>query len=258
MIDALIRWSLGNRLLVLAGAGALMIWGIIETIRMPVDVFPDLTAPTVTIVADAHGMAPEEVETLLTFPIETAMNGANGVRRVRSRTQVGIAVVSVDFEWGTDIFRARQVVAERLQLVNATLPPGTEPAVMGPVTSIMGDILFIGLTSDHHSPMELRTVGEWRIARRLLAVPGVAQTITMGGDERQFQVLLDPKRLDAWEITADQVAHALEKANENTSAGFLVEGGQEHLIQGLGRVRNVDDIANTLVTMRGVLQVIVG
>jgi CzcA family heavy metal efflux pump len=258
MIDAIIRGSLQNRPLVLAAALGLLVWGGLETASMPVDVFPDLTAPTVTIIGDVHGMAPEEVETILTIPIETAMNGANGVRRVRSRTQVGIAVISIDFNWGTDIFHARQVVAERLQLVTATLPQNIDPPVMGPVTSIMGDILFIGLTSEEHSPMELRTMGEWQVARRLLAVPGVAQTITMGGDVRQYQVLLDPKRLDALEITADQVAHALEEANANTSAGFLVEGGQEHLIQGLGRVQNAEDIGNTLVTMRGGLPVLVG
>lgn len=258
MVDGIIRWALGNRLLVLSGAIALMVWGTLETVRTPVDVFPDLTAPTVTIVADAHGMAPEEVEAIFTVPIETAMNGANGVRRVRSKTQVGIAVVSVDFGWATDIFQARQIVSERLQLVTASLPPGTEPPVMGPIASVMGEILFIGITSESHSPMELRTVGEWQVARRLLAVPGVAQTLVMGGDARQYQVLLDPKRLDAWEVTADAVAHALEKANENTSAGFVVEGGQEHLIHGLGRIQGTADIANTLVTTRGGRPVLVG
>ncbi len=258
MVDGIIRWALSNRLLVLAIAVALMAWGGLETARTPVDVFPDLTAPTVTLVADAHGMAPEEVEALLTLPIETAMNGATGVRRVRSKTQVGIAVIDVDFDWGTDIFRARQVVSERLQLVTATLPPDVEPPVMGPVASIMGEILYIGLTSKNHSPMELRTAGEWQIARRVLAIPGVAQTIVMGGDIRQFQVLLDPRRLDAWEITADEVAQTLRKANENTSAGFLVEGGQEQLIQGLGRIQTVEDIAATLVTMRDDRPVLVG
>jgi len=258
MVDGIIRWALSNRLLVLAIAVALMAWGGLETARTPVDVFPDLTAPTVTLVADAHGMAPEEVEALLTLPIETAMNGATGVRRVRSKTQVGIAVIDVDFDWGTDIFRARQVVSERLQLVTATLPPDVEPPVMGPVASIMGEILYIGLTSKNHSPMELRTTGEWQIARRVLAIPGVAQAIVMGGDIRQFQVLLDPRRLDAWEITADEVAQTLRKANENTSAGFLVEGGQEQLIQGLGRIQTVEDIAATLVTMRDDRPVLVG
>ena len=255
MVDSIIRWSLENRLFVIVGALGLLIWGGYEASRMPVDVFPDLTSPTVSVIADAHGMAPEEVEALLTLPIETAMNGATGVRRVRSKTSVGIAVVSVDFEWGMDILVARQVVAERLQLVAATLPPGVDTPVIGPVTSFMGDVLFIGLTSETHSPMELRTAADWTVSRRLLAVPGVAQVITMGGEIRQFQVLLRPEKLDAFEITADQVAHALETANENTSAGFLIEGGQEHLIHGFGRVKDERDIGETLVKMRGGLPV---
>ena len=257
MIDGIIRWSLENRLLVLVGAVALMIWGAIETSRTPVDVFPDLTAPTVTVISEAHGMAPAEVETLLTFPIETALNGAAGVRRVRSQTMVGISIIWVDFEWGTEIYRARQIVAERLQEVRASLPTDVPPPVLGPVTSIMGDILFVGLTSDVHTPMELRTLADWTVARRLLAVPGVAQVIPIGGEVRQFQVMLDPDRLDAWQLTADEVAHALERANQNTSAGFLLESGQEHLIHGLGRISSVDDIADTLVTMRGRLPVLV-
>ena len=255
MIDAIIRWSLENRLFVVVGALGLLAWGGYEASRMPVDVFPDLTSPTVAVIADAHGMAPEEVEALLTLPIETAMNGATGVRRVRSKTSVGIAVVSVDFEWGVDILAARQVVAERLQLVASTLPPGIDPPVIGPIASFMGDVLFVGLTSETHTPMDLRTAADWTVSRRLLAVPGVAQVITIGGEVRQFQVLLRPERLDAFEITADEVAHALETANENTSAGFLVEGGQEHLIHGLGRVRNEGDIGETLVKMRGGLPV---
>jgi CzcA family heavy metal efflux pump len=258
MIDAVIRASLQHRALVLVAGALVLVGGAYQAAIMPVDVFPDLTAPTVTIVADAHGMAPEEVESLLTFPLETALNGAAGVRRVRSTTQVGVAVVSVDFDWDTDIYRARQIVSERLQLLSTTLPPDVEQPVMGPITSIMGEILFVGLGSDTHSRMDLRTTADWTIVRRLLAVPGVAQVIPIGGDVRQFQVQLDPKRLDAYEVTADDVAHALEDSNENTSAGFLVEGGQEHLIHGVGRVRNVEDIAASLVTMRGDLPVLVG
>ncbi len=257
MIDAIIRASLERRALVLACAIGLLAWGGRQAARMPVDVFPDLTAPTVNIIADAHGMAPGEVETLITFPMETALNGAAGVRRVRSTTQVGVVVVSVDFDWDTDIYRARQIVSERLQLVASQLPPGIDPPVMGPVASIMGEILFLGLVSDRHSAMDLRTAADWKVARRLLAVPGVAQVVAIGGDVRQFQVQLDPKRLDAYEITADDVAHALEVANENTSAGFLVEGGQEHLIHGVGRVRGPDDIGRSLVVMRGGLPVLV-
>lgn len=266
MIDGIIRWSLQNRLFVLAAALGLIAWGAVETSRTPVDVFPDLTAPTVSIIAEAHGMAPEEVEVLLTLPIESALNGAAGVRRVRSKTSTGIAVINVDFEWGTDVHRARQFIAERLQLVRGSLPPEAEPPVMGPITSVMGDILFVGLTSDRHSPMELRTAGDWTVARRLLAAPGVAQVIVMGGDERQFQVLLDPRRLDAHEVTAEDVAHALEQSNENTSAGFLIESDQEQLIHGIGRVRTVDDVGMALVRLwkgtpllvRDVADVVVG
>ena len=250
MIDGIIRWSLHNRLVVVCAAIGVMAWGAWLASHMPVDVFPDLTAPSVSIIAEAHGMAAEEIEALLTFPIETAMNGAAGVRRTRSQTWLGIAVISVDFAWGTPIMAARQVVAERLQMVNSKLPKSAEPPMMGPTTSVMGDILFVGLTSDEHDPMTLRTLADWTIARRLLAVPGVAQVIPAGGDVRQLQVLLDPHRLDAYELTADDVAHALEMANENTSAGFVVQGGQEHLIHGIGRVQSVADIAATMITMR--------
>ncbi len=257
MIDAILRLSLRHRALVLSAAAGLCVWGLWQASNAPVDVFPDLTAPTVTIIADAHGMAPTEVEALLTLPIETAVNGAPNVRRVRSSTSVGVAVVWVDFTWGTDIYRARQVVAERLQVLRSTLPPDVPPPTLGPVTSIMGDVLFVGLTSATHSPMTLRTVADWTLSRRLLAVPGVAQVIAMGGDVRQFHVELDPRKLDAFGLAADDVAHALETANENTSAGFLVHGGQEHLIHGVGRVHGADDIGATLVTQRGGLPVLV-
>ncbi len=257
MVDGIIRWSLGHRLFAIVAAVALVVWGSVEAARLPVDVLPDVTAPTVSVVAEAHGMAPQEIEALLTLPVETALNGATGVRRVRSRTAVGIAVISVDFEWGTDIFQARQLVAERLALVSSTLPPDVEPPVLGPITSVMGDILYVGLTAEGQPPMAARTVADWTIARRILAIPGVAQVFTMGGDVRQFQVLLDPQRLDAYELSADDVAHALERANENTSAGFLVEAGREQLIHGIGRIQSTEDIAQTLVTTRGGLPVLV-
>ncbi len=250
MVDRIIRWSLKNRLLVLLGAAVLMGWGMVEAVRMPVDVFPDLTAPTVTVITEAHGMAPEEVETLITFPIETALNGASGVRRVRSSTSVGIAVVWVEFDWGTDIYQARQIVAEKIQLVRGSLPPELEPPVLAPISSIMGEIMFIAITSERHEPMEIRTRADWQIRRRLLAVPGVSQVIPIGGDARQFQVSLIPERLSAYGISVAEVIDAIEKTNENTSAGFLVEGGQEFLIHGEGRVYRPEDIGETVVALR--------
>lgn len=250
MINALIRWSLSNRLAVVIISALLMLVGGYVTTTVPVDVFPDLTAPTVTILVEGHGMAPEEMETLVTFPIETAVNGAANVRRVRSATAVGIAVAWVEFEWGTDIYRARQTVTERLTAIAGKLPEQVEPPALAPISSIMGEILFISLTSDRHNLLDLRTVATTDIRRRLLSVAGVSQVTPIGGDEKQYQVVLSPQRLRAYGISTDEVAEALRSTNENVSAGFLVQGGQESVIQGIGRIRNVDDIANTVVAVR--------
>ena len=258
MIAKAISWSLANRLFVVAGAVLLILWGGYETSRMPVDVFPDLTAPTVTILADAHGMAPEEMETVITLPIETAMNGAAGVRRIRSSTSVGAAVIWVEFDWGTDIYRARQVVSERLQLASASLPPDVPAPVLAPVSSIMGEIMFIALTSDRHTAMELKTAADWVVRRRLLAVPGVAQVVPIGGDTRQYQVLVHPQRLAAYRVGLNDVTAALAGSNENTSAGFYVENGQEYLIYGLGRIERLEDIGQTVVAVRNGVPVHVG
>jgi Cu/Ag efflux pump CusA len=195
MLDSVIRWSIRNRLLVVAAAAILLIAGTITAARMPVDVFPDLTAPTVAVLTEAHGMAPEEVETLVTFPIETSVNGATGVRRVRSSTSQGISIVWVEFDWGTEIFRARQIVNERLQLVGAALPAGAGPPVLAPISSIMGEIMLIAVTGNQSvSQMDMRSVADWTVRRRLLAVPGVSQVIPLGGEVRQYQVLVDPAR----------------------------------------------------------------
>ena len=250
MIANIIRWSLTNRLFVLVAATALMLWGGYQTARMPVDVFPDLTAPSVTVVAEAHGMSPTEVESVVTFPIETALNGSAGVRRVRSISTIGLSVVTVEFEWGTDIFRARQVVAEKLQLARATLPPDMPPPQMAPAASVMGEIMFIALTSATASGAELKAAADWVVRRRVLAVPGVAEVITIGGDEKQYQVTLRPERLSAFGVTVDAVLKALRETNQNAPAGFYLEGGQEYLIQGVGRVQRPEDIGETVVALR--------
>jgi CzcA family heavy metal efflux pump len=251
MIDAVIRWSLQNRLFVLLGAGILLATGAYTALHMPVDVFPDLTAPTVTVITEAHGMAPEEAESQIAFPIETALNGAPGVRRVRSAAATGIAIVWVEFDWGTDIYQARQIVSEKLQLASASLPPGADRPTLAPVSSIMGEILFIALTSDKHDAMELKTAADWVLRKRLLAIPGVSQVIPTGGETKQYQVVLRPERLSAYGIAVDEVVKALRETNENTSAGFLLEGGQQYLIHGIGRVRRVADIGETVVAVRG-------
>lgn len=251
MLDTMIRWSIANRLLVVAAAALLLVAGTITAARMPVDVFPDLTAPTVTVLTEAHGMAPEEVETLVTFPIETAVNGATGVRRVRSSTSQGISIVWVEFDWGTDIYRARQVVGEKLQLVGGSLPGGTGPPVLAPISSIMGEIMLVAITGDESvSPMEMRSVADWSVRRRLLAVPGVSQVIPLGGEVRQYQVLVDPPRLAAYEVSLEAVLRAAEGSNLNASGGVFMEGGQEYLIRGTGRVGGVDDIGATVVAER--------
>jgi CzcA family heavy metal efflux pump len=257
MIEKSINWSLRSRLLVFVTALLLLLWGGYETLRMPVDVFPDLTAPTVTVVAEAHGMAPQEVENLITRPIESALNGAAGVRRVRSSTGIGIAVVWVEFEWGTDIYQARQIVNEKLQLANSSLPQDQAPPVLAPITSIMGEIMFIALHSDRHDLMELKTAADWTLRPRLLAVPGVAEVIPNGGQTRQYQVNLDPIKLAAYQVSVDEVIDAVSMTNKNVSAGFYVDGGQEVLIHGEGRVSNVDDIEETLVVMRDGLPILV-
>ncbi len=250
MINALIRWSLSNRLAVLMISGLLLSAGTYVAATMPVDVFPDLTAPTVTILVEGRGMAPEEMETLVTFPIETAVHGAANVRRVRSATAVGTAVVWVEFEWGTDIYRGRQTVTERLTSIVGNLPEQVEPPVLAPVSSIMGEILFISLTSDRYSQLDLRTVATTDVRRRLLSVAGVSQVTPIGGDQKQYQVVLSPQRLRAYQMTVEQVAEALRETNENVSAGFLVQGGQESIIQGIGRIETVQDIGDTVVTVR--------
>jgi CzcA family heavy metal efflux pump len=249
MLNSWIRWSLDNRLLVLAAAVLLLVAGAWTASRLPVDIFPDLTAPTVTVLTEAHGMAPEEVEALVTFPIETTMNGATGVRRVRSSTAQGISVVWVEFDWSVEIFRARQIVSEKLQTLAATLPAGISPPVLAPVSSVMGEILMIGLTGSQ-SPQELRTAADWTLRRRLLAIPGVSQVIPIGGEVKQYQVIADPARMRAAGVTLAQVVAATAGSNANASGGVFMDRGQEVVIRGLGRIRSAEELAETVVTVR--------
>lgn len=257
MIDGLIRWSLRHRSAVVALAVAFLIWGGWTASRIPLDVLPDLTAPTVTILAEAPGMDPLEIESLVTFPIESALNGAAGVRRVRSATAVGVAVVWVEFDWGQDIARARQTVTEKLTLVSGSLPPNVEPPFLAPVSSIMGEVLFVDLESDRHRPLELRTTAETVVRRRLLAVPGVSQVIATGGEQKQYEVVLDPARLAAYEVTLADVEQALTIANRNATAGFKVAEGQEYLVRGVGRLADTDAIAAVTVKATAAVPVLV-
>src|SRR5438093_1376811 len=253
----LIQWSIDHYWMVMIFSALLLLGGIWTAREMPVDVFPDLTAPTVTILTEGHGMAPEEMESLVTFPLESAINGASNVRRVRSATALGIAVVWVEFDWGTDIFLARQVVAEKLALVGGTLPPQVERPVLAPVSSIMGEILFFAISSDAQDPLALRTAADTVVRRRLLAVAGVSQVTPIGGAERQYQVVARPEQLRANSISLTELLNAVRGASQNTSAGVYTEGPQEYVLQAVGRVRNPDEIGESVVALRGGRSVLV-
>jgi CzcA family heavy metal efflux pump len=253
----IVQWSIDHHWIVLGLSVLLLAAGAWTARQMPIDVFPDLTAPTVTILTEGHGMAPEEMESLVTFPLESAINGASGVRRVRSATAVGIAVVWVEFDWGTDIFMARQLVSEKLALVGGTLPPQVERPVLAPVSSIMGEILFFAISSDADDPLTLRTIADTTVRRRLLAVPGVSQVTPIGGAERQFQVIAHPDALRANNISLTELLAAARGASENTSAGVYTEGAQEYVLEAVGRVRTPEEIGETVVALRGTRSVLV-
>ncbi|MEQ9569404.1 MAG: efflux RND transporter permease subunit [Longimicrobiales bacterium] len=255
ILDRVIGWSLRRRLLTLLGAVGLLLGGLAVTRTIPVDVFPDLTAPTVTVLTEAHGMAAEEVERLVTFPVETAVNGSAGVRRVRSSSSQGISIVWVEFDWGTDIYRARQIVSEKLQVVAGQLPEDVPPPVLAPITSIMGEIMLVGLTSETVSEMDVRTAADWTVRKRLLAISGVSQVIPIGGEVRQYQVLVDPERMSALGVTLHDVLVAAESSNAVASGGVYLAEGQEVLIRGLGRASSTADIGATVVALRGEIPV---
>ncbi len=257
MLDKIIRLSLENRLLVVFLSALLLLAGALVALRTPVDVLPDLTAPTVTILTEAHGMAPEEVETLVTYPIESALNGATGVRRVRSTSTPGLSSIYVECDWGADIYRARQVVNEKLQMVAATLPEEVLPQ-LAPISSLMGEILLVTLTGDEQSPMELKETADFVVRKRLLAVPGVSQVAVVGGETRQYQIEIDPRRLAAYRVGTEEVLAAVRNGNENFTGGIMHSGGQEYLIRGLGRVRSAADLEQTVVASRDGLPVLLG
>ena len=252
MFDALIRISLKQRLIVLAATLLLVIYGAISVRKMPVDVFPDLNKPTITLLTEAGGMAPEEVEQLVTQPIESAMSGMPGVTRVRSTSGIGLSVVYVEFEWGTDIYRNRQQVSERLNLVREQLPEGVLPQ-LGPISSIMGEILLLALPADPDkaSPMAVREYADWVVRPRLLNLPGVAQVITIGGQVRQYRVEIDPAQLQALGIERERVDAALRDFGSNTSGGFLETQGREYLIRQIGRTTRIEDLSNLVVAVKG-------
>ena len=237
MFDFIIHTSLKQRLIVLGVSLLLVIYGALTLRKMPVDVFPDLNKPTVTLMTEAGGMAPEEVEQLVTFPIESSMNGMPGVTRVRSVSGIGLSIVYVEFEWGTDIYRNRQQIAERLNLVREQLPPGVVPQ-LGPISSIMGEILLIAIPADPDkvSPMQVREYADWVMRPRLLTIPGVAQVIPIGGEVRQYRVELKPGQLQALGIEREKLEAALRDFGANTSGGFLEAQGREYLIRQIGRI----------------------
>ncbi len=252
MLNAIIKFALRQRLLVLATALILVGAGTWEAMQSPIDVFPDLNRPRVVIMTEAPGLAPEEVETLITFPIETTMNGANGVQAVRSSSGVGISVVYVEFDWGTDIYNDRQIVNERLQLVQERMPTGVSPS-LAPISSIMGQILMLGMWSDDEEtdPLELRTLADWVVRQRLLTISGVSQVFTMGGGRKQFQVLVDPDAMLRFGVTLSEVKQAVQNSNENATGGYLDEQGpNELLVRALGRVQSIEDLQKVVVTMR--------
>ncbi len=249
MLSRLIALALRNRLFVLAAAALLVIEGTLTILRMPVDVFPDLNKPTVTLMTEAPGMAPEEVETLVTLPLETALNGAPGVTRIRSVAGISLSIIYVEFDWSTDIYRARQLVNERLQMTQGRLPAGVVPA-MAPISSLMGEILLIGLESNDGTtpPMELRSLADWSLRQRLLTIPGVSQVTPIGGEVKQYQVLLDPWRLQATGVSLEEASAAAASAQGNTTGGFMDLRGQEYLVRNVARTADVDTIASTAVT----------
>lgn len=251
MLDKIIRFSLQNRLFILMAAVLLMAGGIYTTYHMDVDVFPDLNAPTVVVMTEATGMAAEEVEKLVTFPVESAVNGATDVRRVRSSSTTGFSVVWVEFDWGTDIYKDRQIVSEKLAEVSESLPPTCGKPTLGPQSSILGEVFIIGLTSDETSMQDLRTIADWTIRPRLLSLGGVAQVTVLGGDIKEYQILLSPEKMRHYGITLQEVMNAAQDMNRSSAGGVLYEYGNEYIIRGVLSTNDADAIGRAVVKMDG-------
>ena len=258
MLNKIIKFSLDNRLVVLIGAVLLMVAGLYTAKTMEVDVFPDLNAPTVVVMTEANGMAAEEVERLVTFPIETSVNGATGVKRVRSSSTNGFSVVWVEFDWGTDIYIARQIVSEKLSMVSESLPKGVGNPTMGPQSSILGELLIISMTSDSISLEDLRTMADWTIRPRLLATGGVAQVAVMGGDVKEYQILLHPERMRNANVSLDEVMAATNEMNTNVSGGVLYEYGNEYVIRGVFSTNAIEDLQRSLVKQENGQTILLG
>ncbi|MCY7346158.1 MAG: efflux RND transporter permease subunit [Pyrinomonadaceae bacterium] len=251
MLNAIIKWSLHNRLIVVAIAALLLVWGSYVAFNLPVDVFPDLNKPTITVLTEANGLAPEEVETQVSYPIETVMNGVPGVSRVRSVSGVGLSIVYVEFDWGTDIYRNRQLVSEKITEAREQLPDGVSP-FLAPISSIMGEIMLVAVSSKTGAtdPLELRTLADWTIRPRFLTITGVSQVIPIGGGVKQYQALVSPEKLKQFGITIEQVSGALEKSNINSTGGFVDAQSQEYLVRNLGRFYSIDELKQTVVAYR--------
>ncbi|WP_065219365.1 MULTISPECIES: efflux RND transporter permease subunit [Butyricimonas] len=247
MLNKIIQYSLHNRLVVMIASIALLLWGSYTAHKMEVDVFPDLNAPTVVVMTEAQGMAPEEVERMVTFPIETAVNGATDVRSVRSSSTTGFSVVWVQFEWGTNIYTARQIVSEKLSTLGDALPGNVGSPTLGPQSSILGEMMIFGLTADTTSLQDLRTIADWTIRPRLLSTGGVAQVTVIGGDIKEYQILLDPARMKHYGITLDEVLAVVDNMNQNATGGILYEYGNEYIVQGLLATNNAEELGKGVV-----------
>lgn len=258
MLNKIVNFSLKNRLIVILASSLLFINGSYVAVNMEVDVFPDLTAPTVVVLTEAHGMAPEEVEQLVTFKVETAVNGSTSVRRVRSSSSAGISIVWVEFEWGTDIYQARQIVAEKIAAVTEQLPEGVGNPTLAPQSSIMGEIMLISVTSDKTDLMELRSIADWSLRPALLAIGGVSQVVVIGGEYKKYQIQASPQKMSYYNISLKELIEASKNINQNASGGFLNQYYQEYIIRGIGRTSDVDDIGNSVIKVVNGLPVKIG